>query len=186
MEYYEVYDKEGNPTGVVESRETVHQKGLWHATVHVWIYTEGGEILLQKRSRNKDSHPFLWDISAAGHLTPGENPADAAIREMMEELSIKARARDLVFLDRRNLSLVSKGGSFIDNEITSIYLYKWEGSLCSLKPDGEEVEALSFFSIRDLSKLLDDPAGRTGFVPHGEEYHGWILGEIEKRTERTL
>jgi hypothetical protein len=63
MEYYEVYDKKGNPTGVVESRETVHDKGLWHATVHVWIYTEGGAILIQKRSRGKDSHPGLWDIS---------------------------------------------------------------------------------------------------------------------------
>jgi isopentenyl-diphosphate delta-isomerase len=182
MEYFELYDPEGNPTGKTECREKVHAEGLWHATVHVWIYNLSREILMQRRSLKKDSHPGFWDISAAGHISPGETPGGAATREIEEELGLRIAGEELVFLGRKNLSLVSKGGRFIDREITYIYLCRWEGTLDSLKLDKEEVDTVSLFSLKKLEDQLEGTDTKNLFVPHGEDYYRWIIVEVKKRT----
>jgi len=181
MEYFELYDPEGNPTGKTECRKKVHADGLWHATVHVWIYNLNREILLQRRSLKKDSHPGFWDISAAGHISPGETPGAAAIREIEEELGLRIPKEELFFLCRKNLTLVSKGGSFIDKEITHIYLCRWEGSLDSLNPDTEEVDSVFLLSLKKLQDQLWSPDTKNLFVPHGEEYYRFLILELEKR-----
>ena len=65
--------------------------GDLHGASHVFLARlRGGraELLLQKRSAQKDSFPGLYDISAAGHLDPGEDFAAAARRELAEELGV--------------------------------------------------------------------------------------------------
>ena len=57
MEYFDVVDENGNPTGEVVSREIAHKQGYRHHTAHVWILRRretGVEVLLQKRSANKE------------------------------------------------------------------------------------------------------------------------------------
>ena len=67
MEWLDVVDQNGDPTGEVVSRDTAHEKGIWHRTSHVWLVRirDGRlQILLQKRSENKDSYPGCYDISS--------------------------------------------------------------------------------------------------------------------------
>lgn len=67
-------------------RNLVHQDGDYHRAVHVWIYAEStGELLLQKRSDNKDSWPGQWDISSAGHISAGDTSLDTAQYASPEE-----------------------------------------------------------------------------------------------------
>jgi isopentenyl-diphosphate delta-isomerase len=176
MEYLETYDDHGNPTGRSERRDSIHARGLWHRTVHVWIFTASGCVLLQKRSRSKDSHPGLWDTSAAGHIEPGESPIEAARREAKEELGLEIQGDTLLFLGVKMLTLVSQEGRFIDREITHVYLCNWEGPIGSLSIDEGELEAVTFV---DTARLRCD---RRGLVPHGSGYYRWIVDEIEKRT----
>ena len=68
-----------------ERRDTVHERGLLHRAVHVFIFNKRGELFLQKRSRLKDMHPGCWDSSAAGHLDAGEGYEACAGRELEEE-----------------------------------------------------------------------------------------------------
>jgi 16S rRNA (adenine1518-N6/adenine1519-N6)-dimethyltransferase len=72
------------------SRAEVHGNNLFHRAVHILIFNKSGEVYLQKRSRRKDRHPLVWDSSAAGHVNAGEEYADAARRELGEELGINA------------------------------------------------------------------------------------------------
>ena len=37
MEKLDIYDEKGNFIGT-EERNVVHEKGLWHKTVHCWLY----------------------------------------------------------------------------------------------------------------------------------------------------
>jgi 16S rRNA (adenine1518-N6/adenine1519-N6)-dimethyltransferase len=69
-----------------EQRAVVHETGLMHRAVHVFLLNKVGEVFLQKRSRLKDVHPGRWDSSAAGHLEVGEAYEDSARRELGEEL----------------------------------------------------------------------------------------------------
>ena len=66
-EYLDIVDGEGEPTGRTKARSLVHRDGDLHRTSHVWIARRKGgrlQLLLQKRSRNKDSHPGCYDIPA--------------------------------------------------------------------------------------------------------------------------
>lgn len=49
------------------------------------------ELLLQKRSATKKSHPNFWDISGAGHIRAGETVTEGAIRELKEELGVEVK-----------------------------------------------------------------------------------------------
>ena len=60
MELFDVIDSKGNPAGQIVSREKANAEGIPHRTAHIWIIRkkEGKvQILLQKRSQNKDSFP---------------------------------------------------------------------------------------------------------------------------------
>src|SRR5207248_5652113 len=69
-------------------RSEVHGNNLYHRAVHILIFNEAVDVYLQQRSRRKDRHPLLWDSSAAGHVSDGENYDEAAKRELHEELGI--------------------------------------------------------------------------------------------------
>ena len=93
MEYFDIVDDNGLPTGETVSRDIAHRDGIQHRTAHVWIVrrkASGYDILLQKRSQNKDSFPGLYDTSSAGHIPAGDEPLESAIRELHEELGIEA------------------------------------------------------------------------------------------------
>lgn len=88
-EIFDVVDEE-NRVIRQESRRIVHRDNLWHRAVHVFALNRKGEVFLQLRSHLKDKMPEKWDSSAAGHLDAGEDYASAAVRELEEELGLRA------------------------------------------------------------------------------------------------
>lgn len=85
MEILDIVDERGVPTGETVERETAHARGIRHRTSHVWILrrrNQAVEVLLQKRSLQKDSHPGCYDISSAGHIPAGMGFVESAIREL--------------------------------------------------------------------------------------------------------
>lgn len=99
MEYLDIVDENGEPTGVIKERSKVHAEGDLHRTSHVWIVRDndkgGWDVLLQKRSQNKDSFPGCYDISSAGHIPAGDDYIESALRELKEELGIDAKPEEL-------------------------------------------------------------------------------------------
>ena len=98
MELLDIVDEHGNITGMVVEREEAHRRGILHRTSHVWIAREKNgqlQILLQKRSEEKDSHPGCYDISSAGHIPAGEDFISSALRELKEELGYDAKPEQL-------------------------------------------------------------------------------------------
>lgn len=87
-EYLEIVDEDGEVIGLA-SREEIHgNPDLLHRVVHVLVVNHKGELLLQKRSMNKDVAPGRWDTSVGGHVNQGESTEEAVKREMAEELGI--------------------------------------------------------------------------------------------------
>ncbi len=93
-EPFDVVDENDTRIGTAP-RGAVHRDNLLHRAVHVLVYNADGELLLQKRSAWKDREPLKWDSSAAGHLEPGEDYAEAARRETEEELGVTPRLEPL-------------------------------------------------------------------------------------------
>ncbi len=89
-EIYAVVDAEDRVIGKA-TREKIHREGLFHRSVHIFVFNKDGQLYIQKRSMNKDMYPGLWDSSAAGHVDFGETYETAAARELEEELGLRSR-----------------------------------------------------------------------------------------------
>jgi len=87
-EVLEIVDRKGKTIGLRKRSEVHGNPSLLHKVVHVLVFNDGGKLLLQKRSMNKDAEPGKWDTSVGGHVSPGEDFRTAALREMKEELGI--------------------------------------------------------------------------------------------------
>ena len=153
MEFFDIRNKDGSLTGEVKERKLVHRDGDIHGTSHVWIVRPGEngscDILLQKRSADKDAFPGCYDISSAGHLPAGQDYLPSAIRELKEELGIDAKEEDMIFLGLHEgySEEIFYGEPFRNHEISHVYLYKKPVYISELRLQEEEVESVKWMDI---------------------------------------
>ena len=95
LEILDVVDADDLVLGAMERGE-IHRKRLFHRSVHVFLVDEAGRIYLQRRSFEKLEHPGKWDASASGHVESGESYQEAAVRELEEEIGVKASPEPLL------------------------------------------------------------------------------------------
>lgn len=163
----DIIDEKGRKTGEVLTFLEVHKRGLWHKTAHVWIYSLKGEILLQKRSEKALMYPGFWDISVAGHVDSGENPAEAAKRESEEELGVKVKISDLKeeFINKVSKKVIDK--DWVNSEFQHVFSIQLNINYEDLMLQESEVEKVKFINIKDLGKEVKN---ENKYVPHGEYY----------------
>ncbi len=168
MEYIDIICEDGMPTGIKASRSEVHRKGLWHRTVHVWMFNEKGDVLLQKRSGLKESHPGLWDISCAGHISAGETSMGTAIKELNEELGVIVQEKDLELLFSQKIIFILQNGRYIDREVHDTYLLKKNIPLDLIKIQKLEVECVKYMKFEDFMACVTVKSQE--MVQHTGEY----------------
>ena len=155
MEFLDIVDENGQPTGRTVSREEAHRDGILHRTAHVWVVREKdgrSEILLQKRSEEKDSFPGMYDTSSAGHIPAGEEPSDSALRELSEELGVSADPSLLHYAGtfRMQYEEVFHGKPFRDNEVTWVYVYREPVCAEELTLQESEVSEVRWFGLEEV------------------------------------
>lgn len=160
MEYLDVCDEKGQPAGGIVSREKAHRDGIRHRTAHVWVIREEKgriQVLLQKRSANKESFPGMYDTSSAGHIPAGCEPLDSALRELREELGIEAGEGQLYYLGAicNRYEAQFRGKIFRDNEYCSVYLYREPLDAESLHLQAEEVERVDWFDLEQVREEIE-------------------------------
>ena len=154
MEFFDVVDLDGNPTGEKVERTYAYAHAIRHRTAHIWIVRRvlgRIQILLQKRSLNKDSFPGKYDTSSAGHIEAGHEPLESAIRELSEELGIRAAGAQLTFAGTFDIRFEKEfhGKMFRDNEITFVYVYDNPVDIKNLTLQTEEVERVDWFDLME-------------------------------------
>ncbi len=172
----EIYDKNNEPLGITKLKSEAHRTGLWHRAAHVWIYNDRGELLMQKRAKTKDLFPDRYDISAAGHVTAGEDPISTALRETKEEIGIDIKKEDLRLLGIRKTQIIFE--RIRNNEFCYVYILRLNLDLKSLKLQKEEVSGVKMFKIDKLTEDLK--AHPDMFVPHA--YLNDLMAEVRRLT----
>lgn len=168
-EWIDVLDSDGRKTGESRLRDEIHRLGLWHRTVHIWLFDGSGNILFQLRAHDKENNPGLYDTSCAGHISAGDASIDSAVREIGEELGIVKSPEDLIFLFETRQTSVLNGGDYVDNEFYDVYRGTLSGEEISrLKPQPHEVDAFRFFSPAELSAALKSAPEK--FVSHPKDF----------------
>lgn len=137
-EVWDIYDEEGQRTGDTMVRG-IPAKGQYMLCVHVYLYTPDKLFLLQKRSKNKISHPGEWDVTC-GAVLHNEESIEAAKRETLEEIGIDLSDSVLQYAGR-----IKKEKRFID-----IYFVQKDFSLDDCTLQKEEVEDVCLVSAEQL------------------------------------
>ena len=144
-------DEDGHVCGTAP-RSVVRRDNLRHGATGVLVRNSAGDIYVHRRTPTKDVFPGWYDFMAGGVVAAGEDPYDAAVRELAEELGIiGAELQEL------------PGGDYAD-EFTSYraYLYEcvWEGPI---RHQPEEIDWGGWMSPTELLERLEDP--EWPFVP---------------------
>lgn len=159
MELLDVVDENNRLTGEQLDREIIHEKGLFHREVAIWIVNEKGEILVQKRAAYKKQSPNKWALTA-GHIEAGEEPLDVAIRETEEELGFKVPKDEMKFL-----FICKRKKKFSEHQYNNhfkyVYYTKTNRKISEFVLQQEEVSEVKYITISELEEINQR---------HNEEY----------------
>lgn len=156
--------------GVLQPAEklAVHQQGLRHKAISVFI-TSGGYLLLQQRAMGKYHTPGLWANACCTHPHWGEDTATCAIRRLREELGLTG----LVPQYRKTLEYrADVGGGLIEHEVVDLFIAETAPGL-PLAPDPAEVMATRWISYEDLThEVAETPEAFTPWLKIYLRDHG--------------
>jgi 8-oxo-dGTP pyrophosphatase MutT (NUDIX family) len=137
------------PEFVLALREKIGHDPLWLAGVTA-VVVHGTRVLLVRRSDNGAWTPVT------GIVDPGEHPAVAAVREVLEEAGVVAEAEVLAWTGVTDLITYENGDQtqYIDLTFRCGYI---DGD--PFPADGENTEA-AWFPIDQLPEMTPEMRGR--------------------------
>lgn len=161
-EYFDILDDQGNPTGEKCSRFQAHTQGLWHRTVHIYLFRkidETVEFLVHLRSKTKDLAPNKWDTRFGGHLKTGENIEDALVTEIKDEIGLELKPDNFIQGETQ------KSDKFPNREFVSVFYYNHNDGLEKLKFDDGEVQEVRWMKSQDIiNSIQEKPSEWSGEV----------------------
>lgn len=150
-EFLNLIDNEAHLTSQAKPRSLVHRDGDLHPAVHIWIIKRkdmGIYVLLQKRSHEKDINPDCYDVSAAGHVSQGEEFRSSAVRETAEELGLKIHGSKLELIGLHKFC--NDNGSVHDHELRAVYLCREPLDTEHLKLQKSEVSEVCWAEVDEM------------------------------------
>lgn len=147
------------PTGKMEKLE-VHEKGLLHRAVTVYVFNSRHELLLQRRARDKYHCGGLWSNTCCGHPYPQESTQHAAERRLSEEMGL-ALSLTPVFELSYNLPL---SNGLTEHEYGHVF-FAISDAQPHLNP--EEADAWCYRSVSDIrEEMAREPQRFTPWFLH--------------------
>ena len=179
-ELVDILDSEGNATGQTCLKSEAHKKGLWHASIHAWIFTKNGQVLIQKRIEDKDTFPGLWDVSVAGHIGAGEGPLLAARREAFEEVGFEISSDSLNFIGAHSTD-TKHSKDLIDREFHHTYIVELTVPFENLSIQIDEVSEIKMMPLNELLNNFSKTSSLSKYVPYSKDYLKMVFDAIKKQ-----
>lgn len=156
MEKWDLLDNKRNITGKFIYRGEEIPDGFYHQVIHICIFNEKDQLLIQKRHKNKNKWPSLWDLSCGGAVVFGEESHEAAKRELFEELGL---VHD--FSKDKFLITITYEKGFDD-----YFAISYDNlNINDLKLQETEVEEVKWASLDEIENMIDN----NFFVPYSKE-----------------
>lgn len=145
-ELFCLVDENDQEIGSITRREAHDGSHKIHRAVSILLTNQNGEILLQKRSKHKDTYPGFWTISASGHVTFGQSYDEAANRELEEELGINT---PLTF---KKKYMVTDPG---ETEYDCVYVGNLNSDI-QINFDKDEISEVKWLSIEQINAMKNE------------------------------
>ncbi|MEU4265776.1 NUDIX domain-containing protein [Streptomyces sp. NPDC025273] len=145
------------PDFILALREKIGNAPLWLSGVTAVVLREE-RVLLVKRADNG-----AW-TSVTGIIDPGEQPADAAVREVLEETGVAADPERLVLVHVTGPVVYGNGdqAQYLD----LVFRFRWRSG-DPYPADGENTDA-RWFPLDGLPPMSDDMRARIAAAVAGE------------------
>ena len=164
----ELVDTDGTPAGAATVSDAHRAPGQLHRAFSVFLRDPSGQVLLQQRSAAKTRFPLRWANTCCGHPLPGETPAAAAARRLVEEIGIE----DV------DLTEVGVYSYYAEDPSTGRVEYEYDhvllGDLPAERPllaDADEVAAVRLVPLSDL---------REDLTANPRSYAPWLTGVTDR------
>jgi isopentenyl-diphosphate Delta-isomerase len=157
MENVILVDERDNMVGTMEKMEA-HRKGVLHRAFSILIFNSKGELLLQKRSKEKYHSGGLWTNACCSHPTLEESIRDTARKRLLHEMGIDLQpefAYKFIYETKLDKNL-------IEHELDHVFTGIFDGDPSINK---QEVEDWRFMSIESI---------QADIKAHPEIYTAWF------------
>lgn len=170
-EWIQVLDENGNETGKLKRREVVHKKGLWHNEVACVVINNKRQILLQKRSKDKQSYPGCWALFA-GHVVAFDNIIDSIITEMRQESGSEVKEENMFLLIPKMKNVREDNNCYV-----TCYCTIMNKSEKDIEFQKSEIDEVKWFTLTEFRNMIKSESGT---IFKDNEYYNKIIEELEK------
>ncbi len=146
MEIWDLYTDERIKTDKTMIRGEKTPNGYYRMVVHVVIFNDKGEMLIQQRQPFKSGWSGMWDITVGGSAVSGDDSRSAAHREVLEEIGLDISFDNI----RPSLTL------HIEDGFCDVYIIEKNVDLAELKLQPEEVKTAKWATLDEILKMIDD------------------------------
>lgn len=152
-EYLPELDDKANIIARISRTEAHNYSKKIHPVVHVHVFNDQGDILLQKRSKLKTIQPNKWDTAVGGHVLFNEKIDEAIARESKEELGVIIT----------NYKFITKYFWETDIEKELVFMYFTILNKIDFIPN-EEVDELKFWSAKEIHNNKENDIFTPNFI----------------------
>lgn len=141
-------DQHDRPTGKME-KMAVHEQGLLHRAVTVYVFNSRGQLLLQQRAQGKYHCGGLWSNTTCGHPYPQEPTQAAAERRLQEEMGMQLTLHPAFELSYH----LPLSNGLIEHEYGHVF-FSFSDALP--QPNPEEADAWRYASLEEIAQEMRD------------------------------
>lgn len=106
---------------LVDGKLKTHQLGLMHRAFSVFIFNNRGDLLLQKRAKNKYHSAGLWSNACCSHPVSSDIKKEAEKR-LKKEMAIKCSLQKIF-----SFIYTAKAGDLTENEFDHVFVGQYNG-----------------------------------------------------------
>ena len=171
MEQLILVDRNDKVLGYGEKMECHSIPTKLHRAISVFIFNDGGEMLIHKRAQGKKTWPGFWTNACCSHplrlADSDESHEHAAKRRTMQELGIEIEPKFLFKFEYK----ADYDREWGENELDWVFAAKHNGAI---KPDKNEVEEWKYISKEELKKEVKK---------NPEKYTPWFKIALDRVLE---
>jgi isopentenyl-diphosphate delta-isomerase len=146
MEQVILVDEQDVLTGTME-KMAAHEQALLHRAFSVFIFNAQGDMLLQRRAKDKYHSGGLWTNSCCSHPRPGEDTQAAATRRLQEELGFETPLEKIFdFVYKADFD-----NGLTEYEFDHVFVGYYDGAI---HPNANEVCDYSYLSMQQIEDSM--------------------------------
>lgn len=168
-------DRDDNEIGYASKADAHDGGGILHRAFSLFLFSDDGKLLLQKRAPSKRLWGGYWSNSCCSHPRRGETLAVATSRRLLDELNFEANL-EYVY---RFCYEAGFGDAGSENELCHVFLGR---ASVELQPNASEIAEIRYVSAAALAnEFADSPES---FTPWFKQEWGELNSNYTEQLAR--